>query len=159
MIVDEIPLQVLVFSGAEDAEELGRSLRGDEVLAHVAVSQEAAYGGERLEVRPHGVARAHDEDKQIYRFAVEGLEVKALFNGGGDHAHTVNVVDLCVRNGKTATNTRGTALFASPDGFENLVAVFQFVGAAKSIDQFVEDSFLSFAGRIDQNAIIYKSFR
>ena len=72
-------LEILVFGGAEDGEELSRGLRGDEVLAHVPVSQEAAYGGERLEVRPHGVARAHDEDKQIYRFAVEGLEVKTFF--------------------------------------------------------------------------------
>ena len=110
-------------------------------------------------MRTHGVARAHDEDEQVYRFAVKGLEVQALFDGGGDHAHAVHVINLCVGHGKSATDTRGTALFARPDGFEDFIAVVKFVGAAKSIYQFVKNGFLSFAGRVNQDAIIYKSFR
>jgi hypothetical protein len=110
-------------------------------------------------VRANGIARAHDEDEQINRFTVKGLEVEALFDGGGDHAHTVNVVNLGVGDSKTATDTRGTALFARPDGFEDFIAVVKFVGAAKSIYQFVKNGFLSFTGRVNQDAIIYKSFR
>ncbi len=155
----EAALKELVFGGAEDAEELCRGLGGNEVLANVSVGEETAHGGESLEVRTDGIARAHDEDEQVYRFAVKGLEIEALFDGGGDHAHAVDVVNLGVRDGKSATDARGTALFARPDGFEDFVTVFKFVGAAKSINQFVKNGFLSFAGRVNQDAIIYKSFR
>jgi hypothetical protein len=64
-----------------------------------------------------------------------------------------------VGHGQAATDTGGTGLFAVPDGLKNFVAMFQLIGAAKSIHQFVQNGLLGFARRIDQNAIIYKPFR
>ena len=110
-------------------------------------------------MRSYGIARAHDKDEQEYRLSIERLEIQAFFDGGCDHAHAVHVVDLCMRDGESTTDARGTALFARPDGFENFIAMVKFVGAAKSIHQFVENGFLGFAGRVYQDAIIYKSFR
>lgn len=106
----------------------------------------------------NGIARAYDEDDQVYRFAVERGEVQTVFDGGGHHAHAVHVVDLGVGHGQAAADTGGAALFAIPDGVKNFVAVIQFVGTAERVHQLVQDSFLGGAGGVDQDAIVNKSF-
>ena len=110
-------------------------------------------------MRAYGVARAHDEDKQVDRLPVERLEVEPLLDGGGHHAHAVHVVNLCVGDGKPATDTGGTALLAVPYGFENFVPVLELVRVAQGVNQFVQDSFLGRARGVDQDAVVDESFR
>ncbi len=153
-----LALEILVFGGAEDGEEFGRGLGGNQVLADAAICQQTADGGQSLQVRTYGVTGAHDEDDQVDRLIVEGSEVQAVLDGGSHHAHAVHVVDLGVRNGEAATDTGGSALFAIPYGVENFGAMIQLVGTAESVYQFVQDCFLGRARRVDQDAIVYKPF-
>jgi hypothetical protein len=48
--------------------------------------------------------------------------------------------------------------FAVPYGLEYFVAVFQFVGTAERVHQLVEDCLFGLAGRVDQDAVVNKSF-
>jgi hypothetical protein len=64
-----------------------------------------------------------------------------------------------VGDGKSATDTGGTALLAVPYGFENLVPVLELVRVAQGVNQFVQDSFLGRTRGVDQDAVVDESFR
>ena len=103
-------------------------------------------------MRSYGIAGAYDQDNQVHRFTVERGKIQPVLDGGGSHAHAVHAVNLGVGYGQSTTDTGGTALFASPYGIKDFIAVVQFVGTAKRIHEFVQDFFLG------RNAIVDKPF-
>src|SRR2546427_8332654 len=114
---------ILVVLLADRAIEVGGRRRAHEPLAEGLVLQEPRDARQRLQVRPGGVLRRHQQEEEVRRLAVERAEIDAARAApeGGDHPPQAR--ELTVREGGPLAERRAVQLLAVLEGLDGLLAV------------------------------------